>query len=233
MFKLFEKQKTLLKSGILTGMTDWHSHILPGVDDGVQTMDEALEILRLYEQLGVKEVWLTPHIMEDIPNMTNSLRDRFKELGQTYNGTITLRLSAENMLDNLFAERLASNDVLPLGESGDRLLVETSYYTSPAQFLDILDEIMRHGYYPVLAHPERYLYMSHQDYEKLKKKGVYFQLNLASLLGFYGNPAKKQAEYLLEKGWLDLLGSDIHSLKMFRQQLFLKTGISIYERVKS
>lgn len=60
----FRKKYSLADSGIFRGFTDWHSHIFPGVDDGVQTMDEALEILALYERRGVKEVWLTPHIME-------------------------------------------------------------------------------------------------------------------------------------------------------------------------
>ena len=75
-FKKREKQNIIK----LIGFTDYHSHILPGVDDGVQTMDESLEILRLYEEQGIKSVWLTPHIMEDIPNTTAHLRDRFAEL---------------------------------------------------------------------------------------------------------------------------------------------------------
>ena len=70
-FKKREKQNIIK----LIGFTDYHSHILPGVDDGVQTMDESLEILRLYEEQGIKSVWLTPHIMEDIPNTTAHLRD--------------------------------------------------------------------------------------------------------------------------------------------------------------
>ena len=76
----FRKCIPLKDSGIFEGFTDWHSHILPGVDDGVRTVEEALEILRLYEELGVKAVWLTPHIMEDIPNTTAHLRERFAEL---------------------------------------------------------------------------------------------------------------------------------------------------------
>ena len=125
-------------SGIFEGFTDWHSHILPGVDDGVRTVEEALEILRLYEELGVKAVWLTPHIMEDIPNTTAHLRERFAELQATYTGPITLHLAAENMLDNLFEERLEKNDLLPLGENGNHLLVETSYFSPPMGLSNIL-----------------------------------------------------------------------------------------------
>lgn len=85
----------------MQGRTDWHSHILPGVDDGVQTVEEALQILAEYERLGIREVWLTPHIMEDIPNTTALLRERFIELQALYIGPIILHLAAENMLDNL------------------------------------------------------------------------------------------------------------------------------------
>lgn len=123
-----ENENNIIK---LIGFTDYHSHILPGVDDGVQTMDESLEILRLYEEQGIKSVWLTPHIMEDIPNTTAHLRDRFAELQAAYTGGVQLHLAAENMLDNLFEERLGKNDLLPLGENGDHLLVETSYFSPP------------------------------------------------------------------------------------------------------
>ena len=91
----FRKKQTLGESGFFRGFTDWHCHILPGVDDGVQTMEEALQILAEYERLGVKEVWLTPHIMEDIPNTTEKLRDRFTELRTAYQGSVMLHLASE------------------------------------------------------------------------------------------------------------------------------------------
>jgi tyrosine-protein phosphatase YwqE len=156
----FRKRQTLEESGFFRGFTDWHSHILPGVDDGVQSMDESLQILAEYERLGVKEVWLTPHIMEDIPNTTEKLRDRFMELKAAYQGSIVLNLASENMLDNLFEERLEKNDLLPIGKDGKHLLVETSYFNPPMGLNNILLRIKAKGYYPVLAHLERYLYMS-------------------------------------------------------------------------
>lgn len=161
------------------------------MDDGVQTMDEALEIIRLYEELGVKAVWLTPHIMEDIPNTTAHLRDRFAELQAAYTGGVQLHLAAENMLDNLFGERLEKNDLLPLGENSDHLLVETSYFSPPMGLSNILFRIKAKGYYPVLAHPERYVYMSESDYRQLIDMGVKFQLNLFSLTGAYGKQQKE------------------------------------------
>ena len=89
----------MAETGFFRGFTDWHCHILPGVDDGVETTEESLAILRLYEQSGIGAVWLTPHIMEDIPNETSALRERFKALQAAYAGPVELHLAAENMLD--------------------------------------------------------------------------------------------------------------------------------------
>ena len=208
----FQKKQTLVESGIFQGITDYHSHLLPGVDDGVQTPEESLEILRLYEKLGIREVWFTPHIMEDIPNTTAGLRSRFEQFQKLYAGNIRLHLSAEYMLDNLFKERLAHRDLLPLGVEGNHLLVETSYFNSPVDLYSMLEKIKLAGYYPVLAHPERYVYMEEADYQRLKELGAKFQLNLPSLVGGYGHVVKKKAEWFQEKGMISLYGTDVHSL---------------------
>ncbi len=227
----FRKRISLQESGIFQGFTDWHSHILPGVDDGVQTMEEALQILAEYEKLGIKEVWLTPHIMEDIPNTTAGLRQRFAELQEAYSGKIALHLASENMLDNLFEERLAKNDLLPLGNDGKHLLVETSYFNPPVGFQNILLRIKSKGYYPVLAHPERYIYMDDAFYKNLKSLGIPFQLNLPSFAGLYVDEVRKKAKRLLKKGMYDLAGTDLHRigiLEYMTQQDCLSTRISKY-----
>lgn len=212
----FSRKQTLEQSGFFRNFTDWHSHILPGVDDGVQTMDDALRILGEYERLCIGEVWLTPHVMEDIPNTTAALLERFAVLRAAYKGPVRLRLAAENMLDNLFVERLAVNDLLPMGESADHLLVETSYFNPPMDLYDTLEQIKQKGYYVVLAHPERYLYMDEKDYRRLKGSGVKFQLNLLSLAGGYGREVQANAVHLLEKDCYDLTGSDLHHLRGLR-----------------
>lgn len=220
----FKKRISLKDSGIFENFTDCHSHILPGVDDGVQTMEEALEILRLYEELGIKSIWLTPHIMEDMPNTTTHLWKRYAELQAAYSGRIKLHLASENMLDNLFEERLEKNDLLPLGESGDHLLVETSYFSPPMGLNNILLRIKAKGYYPILAHPERYVYMGESDYQQLKDMGVKFQLNLPSIAGMYGDRIKKKAMLLLNEKAITHIGTDIHNYNIF--QKFICTGVT-------
>lgn len=191
-------------------MTDWHCHILPGVDDGVQDIDESLAILGMYETAGIRNVWLTPHIMEDIPNKTEYLKTRFEELCSAYNGNIKLHLAAENMIDSLFLERLEANDILTIGDT-NTILVETSYYNPPIQFFNKIEQIKSKGFFPLLAHPERYNYIDNiSTYRKLKDMGVRFQINLLSLYGYYGPMVKDKALKLLSEGMIDCCGTDLH-----------------------
>lgn len=195
-------------------ITDYHSHVLPGVDDGVRTLEESLAILGRLAREGVEALWLTPHIMEDVPNRTEDLRARFAELQAAYDGPVRLHLAAEYMLDPLFVGRLAAGDLLPFGEHGDHLLVETSCYTPPLDLDGLLDSIRRAGYFPVLAHPERYFYMDRSDWRRLLDAGVKFQLNLGSPAGTYGRDVARKAKWLLRHGAYTVAGSDLHRERM-------------------
>lgn len=218
----FNTKKKLVDAGIFQGSVDWHSHILPGVDDGIRTMEDSLAVLDYYEKIGISEVWLTPHIMEDIPNTTSELKERYEELKEAYAGSVKLNLAAENMLDNLFDERLAAGDLLPIGPAGDHLLVETSYYQPPIDLYGTLKRVMELGYQPILAHPERYRYMTDYDYERLLGMKVKLQLNLVSLAGGYGKPAQDKAQALLFKGCYSCWGSDLHHLPHFKEAVNAK-----------
>ena len=208
----FKSKSSFKESGLLQDFTDWHSHILPGVDDGIGNMEDALEVLKTYDELGIKKVWLTPHIMEDYPNETQKLKERFEDLKNAWTGNVEISLASENMLDTLFEERLQSNDLLPIGDEKNHLLVETSYFTPPFGMEDMLSNIKKKGYYIILAHPERYRYMDEKDYNRLKNNDIKFQMNFLSLVGAYGETARKKAEWLLKKGYVDFLGTDIHRL---------------------
>lgn len=200
---------------MLEGFTDWHSHILPGVDDGIATIEDSLAVLSRYEELGVKKVWLTPHVMEDYPNTPASLAERFEELKDAYKGNIDLRLASENMLDSLFEERLNKNEFQPIGDAGEHLLVETSYMNPPYAMEEMVEKAQSLGYTLILAHPERYRYMGEEDYRRWKDRGLLFQTNFMSLVEGYGETARKKCEWLLKEGMIDICGSDLHRLNFF------------------
>lgn len=208
----FSKKISLSDSGFLKGITDWHSHLLPGVDDGIEDIEDSLKVLSHLEQLGVRKIWLTPHIMEDYPNETTTLKEIFKSLKDKWTGKLEIALGSENMLDYLFEERLEKNDFLPLGEAGNFLLVETSYFNKPYGMKEMMKRAAGKGYDIILAHPERYNYMDEAEYRKHKEDGIKFQLNYMSLIGAYGEVVRKKAEWLLKNGYVDFFGSDIHRL---------------------
>lgn len=214
----FTRHYSIEERAFLDGAVDYHSHILPGVDDGIRTQEDSLRVLSYYEKAGIKEVWLTPHIMEDIPNSTAALRERFAELQAAYGGPVILHLAAENMMDQLFEDRLEAGDLLTMENVAENplLLVETSYFNPPLGLYDILERVMKKGLRPLLAHPERYVYMEWKDYGRLKGMGVLFQLNLLSLTGHYGKSAQVCSRRLLKNGMYDYYGSDLHRLSPFK-----------------
>jgi len=109
-----------------------------------------------------------------------------------------------------------------VGSRGNFLLVETSYFNPPMRFHELLDAVKSKGYHPLLAHPERYTYMRESDYEGLRGKGVFFQLNLTTLAGAFGEEAKRKAEWLLSKGYADCFGSDVHRLGSLKRAFAYK-----------
>ena len=233
MFGLFARKQSFIQSGLLKDAVDNHSHILPGVDDGVRTLEESLEILSFLEEQGVKTLWLTPHIMEDVPNTTEDLRQRFEALKEQYKGSVRLHLAAEYMMDNLFEQRLEADDLLPLHDRF--ILVETSYFNPPYQMEQLLERIRERGYTPVLAHPERYQYMDMEHYRHLHQLGIIFQLNVPSLTGAYGEEAMLKSKQLLDLGWYQRLGMDIHSyhfLDAFLRSRILKKELRQLEKIK-
>lgn len=231
MFGLFRKYFSVIGSGLLEGAVDNHSHLIPGVDDGVSTLEESLDILAMLEENGVKKVWFTPHIMEDVRNTTDDLRRRYDKLLEAYQGKMMTALSAEYMMDSVFEERLKTGDLLTHG--GGTVLVETSTWAPPLRFWELISEMQNRGYRPILAHPERYRYMRDSDYDRLVANKVILQVNLPSLVGFYGDDVQAKAETFIKKGWVSMIGSDCHSERRIKYQYNVKElEKSIIERLK-
>lgn len=223
----FKKKYTLEDSGLLQGFTDWHCHLLPGVDDGIKSIKKSLTAIQTYMRLGVKKVWLTPHVMEDCPNHPNDLQEVFATLKAAIadrlpDCKIEFQLASEHMLDSLFNKRIVTKEVLPIASDHSLLLVETSYYSPPFSFEGKLDDVRKAGFFPLLAHPERYRYMDKKDYKQLMDSDIRLQLDLYSLLGLYDPTTKEKAEWLLEQGAYSFVGTDTHSNAQLHQALVAK-----------
>lgn len=212
--KLFFKQK---KKHVAFGSflkTDMHSHILPGIDDGADCIEKSLQLIDGLIGSGYERLIATPHIMSDhYPNTPYTIRESLEVLQKALkeNGySIAVEAAAEYMMDDHFGRLVAADDLLTFGERF--LLVETFFHGQPPNFQEILFQLQLKGYRVVLAHPERYHYVEENLVllEELKDKGVYFQVNLLSFTGYYGNKEKIKAETMLNAGLIDFIGSDIH-----------------------
>ncbi len=211
---LFKKKYSLVEDGIFNGMTDVHSHLLWGVDDGSKNRAYSEGMAGNLKSLGIRRAFCTPHIMAGLPeNTAAALRTRFEEHMVCFSAEMgfDLRLAAEYMMDEAFMPKLEKGEEL-LTYDGRHILVEMSHITPSPDFREIIFEVQNNGYQPVLAHPERYAsYIRKEDYPALKEIGCELQLNILSLAGCYGTEAKKCAEYLLKEGLYDYVGSDIHN----------------------
>lgn len=215
MVSFFSKKKYLID--LLEGFIDMHNHILPGIDDGAQTVDESLKLITGFSEFGVKDFIATPHIMHNYYNNTSvsineSLQVLKAELAKNGMNDVSIEASAEHMIDDNFETILINKEVMPLRE--EHLLIEMSYLQPPLNFDESVIAITSDRFFPILAHPERYnfLHGKTRRYSEFKQQGIYFQLNMLSLSEFYGKEVKKIALKLLNEEMIDFIGSDVHNM---------------------
>lgn len=208
----FFKPKPKFQNPILT---DMHSHLLAGIDDGVKTWEESVQVIREFHRLGYRKLITTPHIMSDYyRNEPAGIKEKLRELQEILlRESIDIRMeaAAEYYLDEELMRKVESKE--PLLTFGDAyLLFETNFLTEPYQLKEFIFQVITQGYKPILAHPERYQYMTMEKAEELRDRGVLLQVNIPSLIGYYSRPIQKLAEKLIEKRWIDLAGSDCHQI---------------------
>jgi protein-tyrosine phosphatase len=197
---------------------DIHSHLLPGLDDGVQSFEEAGAIISRFQKLGYKKLITTPHVMSDFfRNSNETILSKLDELRAwllAQQIDIELKAAAEYYLDEELVKKIENN--IPLLTFGNKyLLFETNFMTEPMNLKEFIFLATTKGYKPVLAHPERYLYLQSDlsKAEDLLNRGILFQLNISSISGHYSKAAQTIAQKLIDKGWVHLLGSDCHNLQ--------------------
>ena len=225
----FFKSKPILQDLIPDNHVDIHSHLLPGIDDGAKKIEETLKLTKALQSFGIKQFITTPHIIQHVWDNTAE-QIKAKEAStvlELANNQITIpfRAAAEYMLDDNFSKLFQSEPLLTLKKN--YVLVEMSYINAPMQLYAFLFDLQVAGYIPVLAHPERYLFYHNnfEEYAKLKKAGCLLQLNLLSVVRYYGNEITKIAEDLKKKKMYDFVGSDVHHgnhIAAFDQKIKLK-----------
>lgn len=212
---IFSKKKSF--NGLLS-TTDLHSHLLPGIDDGVQSIEESLDVIRGFVNLGYKKLVTTPHVMHDFyKNDATIILSKLEEVRNAVakeSLTIELEAAAEYYLDEYFLTLISSNKKL-LTFGDNYVLFELSFMTKPLTIKEAVFSMQTNGYKPVLAHAERYLYYHDniEHLEELSNNGVLLQLNLLSLSKYYSKAVKKMATKLLDLGLVSFIGSDCHNSK--------------------
>jgi protein-tyrosine phosphatase len=212
-FGLWSKKQD---KAIPTLLVDMHSHLLPGIDDGVEDLEQALLTIKELVNLGYERLISTPHVMSGVYNNDAALilkkRDEVRAYAAEHDVHVQLDASAEYFLDEVFMDMIKNkkDSLLPFGSN--YILIETSFmYSSP--FLDEAVFLLQaSGFKPILAHPERYIYL-HDNWERyceLHQKGLLFQLNLSSLTGYYSPAVKKIARKLIDAGMVNFVGTDCH-----------------------
>jgi protein-tyrosine phosphatase len=215
---LFFKKKNNKGLDLSWLQTDMHSHLIPAIDDGSPDLATSVEMIKSLSELGYKKLITTPHILwEMYPNTPDKISSGINEVRKAIDDAgikVELHAAAEYYIDDHFEEDLKNKaPLLPI--SSTMVLVEMSMVNAPMDIMDILFEMQMQNYQPVIAHPERYIYLlrNKQFFEKLKDAGYLFQLNLLSLTGYYGVTVKELAEYLIKQDYYDLAGTDAHSPK--------------------
>ncbi|KQS30687.1 tyrosine-protein phosphatase [Dyadobacter sp. Leaf189] len=214
---LFDRKKTEELNLDHIGI-DIHSHLLPGIDDGVETVEEAVAMVRKMQSLGYKKLVTTPHVMWDCyrntPEIILSKVEQVRSACRDAGLVVELAAAAEYFIDEHFNEMLASGETI-LTLPGNRVLVELPYSTPLMNTSETLFSIIERGYQPILAHPERYTYFysTPEVYRKLVDQGCELQLNILSLTTYYGENINRMAEWLLKNNLITFLGTDAHKMQ--------------------
>ena len=194
--------------------TDIHSHFIPAIDDGSPDLETSISLIKKMQELGYKKVITSPHVMSDFYKNTpeiilEGLADVRAELKRK-NINMEISAAAEYYLDFDFEQKLGKEKFLTFGDN--YILVELSFMQAPNNLFDIIFKLQMEGYKVVLAHPERYEYYAKKDYEELVTRGVFLQINLLSLIGYYSPKIQQKVKELIAENQVSFVGTDCHNM---------------------
>lgn len=196
---------------------DFHSHILPGLDDGARDLDDALMLASSMKGWGFERVYCTPHINALYRNTPNSIRPAFEQLQEalaTHNVDLDIRMSAEyRLVPETWPEVLEKKWLMPIEDKYILMELPISRRSEMKNIspMEEFRKIVSMGLTPILPHPERYGYLSHDELLEFVDIGVKIQCNYGSLAGLYGHEAEEIAGSLVKEGIVSFFGTDMHN----------------------
>lgn len=206
----FLKRRSLVTDISWLGV-DIHSHILPGIDDGAQSLEQSLVYINSLQALGFEKLFFTPHIFSELyPNNESTINSAFnlvKDALLNKNYEMIIGVAAEHMIDHNFT---IESNLLCLPSK--HILIEMSYLSETPNIENVIFNLQIGGYTVILAHPERYKFYhkERERYHRLKEMGCLFQLNLLSVVGYYGKDEQQAFNYLFKNNLYDLVATDLH-----------------------
>ncbi len=213
MFSFFKSSKVTPDLSFIG--VDMHSHLLPGLDDGLKELEQTVAFVKELHAMGYTKLICTPHIIADLyPNGPDTILpklDLVREAVAKENIPVQIEAGAEYMVDIEMENYVQSGkQLLTFGKN--YILIEMSYVAASSNIEQVIFELRMKGLQPILAHPERYNYLHHKfdAYQRFIDLGCILQTNLLSLLGYYGPNVKVVAEKLVQQNMITLLGTDMH-----------------------
>ncbi len=228
----------MTRDNLAGSLTDLHSHLVPGVDDGATTLEEALEGVGRMVALGIRTIVTTPHLDGSLTSDPEALAVRLSEVDHAFEAlrSAAARLHPELVLRRGHEVRLdrpdpdLSDPRLRLGGS-DTVLIEWPGFLIPPETPSVLRNLASQGVRPLIAHPERY-----RGYDpaftlvrRWKEAGALLQVNFGSLAGRYGHVPRVEAFRLLELGLVDCLSSDFHGRPHLR--LYVEEARAMFDEL--
>ena len=196
---------------------DFHSHILPGLDDGARDLDDSLMLASAMKGWGFERVYCTPHINALYRNTPESIRPAFEQLQEalsTHNIDLDIRMSAEyRLVPETWPDVLEKGWLMPIEDKYILMELPISRRSEMKNIspMDEFRKIVSIGLTPILPHPERYGYLSHDELLEFVDIGVKIQCNYGSLAGLYGHDAEEIAGSLVKEGIVSFFGTDMHN----------------------
>jgi len=214
-FKKKEKAEKEITFNYESVAVDMHSHVLPGIDDGAQNVDESVYLVKQMVALGIKKIIATPHIMIDFyrntPETINAALETLRAELKKQGVEVQVEAGAEHYFDETFETRIDEGKLVSFGDK--YVLYEYPFINQPPNWFEAMQKIIKTGYKPILAHPERYPYLAMETMEMMRSWGCRMQLNIISLTGYYGRDTKKRAEEMIDLKLIDFISSDMHHPK--------------------